>query len=451
MGFEEFDVFVMGTGKSGKDVAHACADAGWKVAIADNREYGGVCANRGCDPKKVLVSFTKILKRAEQMKGLGITDLPGVSWEDLQKFKHSLIDAVPYVHEKNLREKGITLYHQSAKFLDPNTLSVEGKTVKAKKIVIATGQIPRPLYFEGSQYLLKSEDFLDLEKLPKSMVFIGGGLVGMEFAHVAARMGVEVCVIHSKERSLNNFDPDMVDKLVEVSKKLGIKFLFNAKAGKVEKTDTGFKIYADQKGKNISVETEMVFNTAGRVPSISELDLDKGEVSFSDKGVEVNEKLQNPKNKNVYACGDVSASPGQPLTPLAPYESMIVISQLLDKNYKKTAEYPPQPSAVFTLPSIASIGLSEKEAKEKYKHILVKHEDARKWYSAKHLHDDCYAYKTIYNPKNGKILGAHLIGSGAPELINIFAMAMANDLRIEDIRNTILVHPTWGRDIQSMF
>src|SRR5699024_8388228 len=128
--------------------------AGKKVAIADNREYGGVCANRGCDPKKVLVGFTEILYRSQLMMGKGITKLPEISWKDLQKFKHEFTDAVPFVHEQKLKKAGIKLYHQSPKFIEPNKLSVEGKTVKAKKVIIATGQEPMPLYFEGSQYLL---------------------------------------------------------------------------------------------------------------------------------------------------------------------------------------------------------------------------------------------------------------------------------------------------------
>lgn len=450
MAIKEFDLFVIGTGRSGKDVANAGAEAGWRVAIADNQEYGGVCANRGCDPKKVLASFTEILQRAKQSKGNGITKLPEFSWKDLQKFKLNFTDAVPFVNERNLKEKGIKLYHQSPMFLDKNTLSVEGKTVKAKKIVIASGQKPMPLHFEGSQYLLTSEDFLSLEELPKSIVFIGAGLVGMEFAHIAARCGVDVTIIHAGERPLKGFDTDMINHLVKISEDLGIKFLFNARANKIEKLKSSFKVHADQKGKKVIGKAELVLNAAGRVPSIDELDLEKGKVSFSKRGVEVNEKLQNPSNKNVYACGDVSASQGLPLTPLAPYESQIVTSQLFDKKDKRTAEYPPQPSVVFTLPNVAKIGLSEEEAKKKYKDIIVKKEDATKWYSAKHLNDDIYAFKTIVDKKTGKILGAHLIGSGVSEVINLFAMAMANNLKVEDIKNTIFAYPTWGNDIKSM-
>ncbi|WP_281681507.1 FAD-dependent oxidoreductase, partial [Zunongwangia profunda] len=178
MGIEEFDVFVIGTGTAGKGVAKDCAEAGWKVAIADNREYGGTCPNRGCDPKKVLVGITEIIERSQNMLGLGISKMPEVNWEDLQKFKYKFTGAIPAATEKDLAALGIKMYHQSPKFLDENTLSVEGKTVKTKKIVIATGNKPMPLKIPGAELMLNSDDFLELEKLPESMIFIGAGYIG---------------------------------------------------------------------------------------------------------------------------------------------------------------------------------------------------------------------------------------------------------------------------------
>lgn len=450
MAIKEFDVFVVGTGSAGQMVATACAKAGKRVAIADNREYGGTCANRGCDPKKVLVGLTEILMRAHNMKNEGIIKLPEFSWEDLQKFKLNFTDAVPFVNERKLKQDGVKLYHQSPKFLDELTLSIEGKTVTAKKIVIATGQKPRRLYFPGAHYALTSNDFLELEKLPKSMIFIGGGYVGMELAHIAARLGVEVTLIHSHERPLNNFDPDMVDFLVKASEDLGIKFILNAQANSIEKLQKYYRVAANQEGKTVTAKAEMVFLTAGRVPSIDELEVEKGQVSYTKRGISVNKKLQNPSNKNVYACGDVSDTQGLPLTPLANYEPEIVVSQLLDKKEKKEVNYPPQPSVVFTLPNIASIGLSEKEAKEKQPEVIIKKQNAVKWYSAKHINDSTYAFKTIVEKKTGKIIGVHLVGFGAGEIINLFALAMAHHLSVKDIKETIFAYPTWGNDIKAM-
>ncbi|MFC6857808.1 dihydrolipoyl dehydrogenase family protein [Zunongwangia atlantica] len=451
MGIEEFDVFVIGTGTAGKGVAKDCAEAGCKVAIADNREYGGTCPNRGCDPKKVLVGITEIIERSQNMMGLGISKMPEVNWQDLQKFKLKFTGAIPAATEKDLAELGIKMYHQSPKFLDENTLSVEGKTVKAKKIVIATGNKPMPLKIPGAELMLNSDDFLELEKLPESMIFIGAGYIGMEFAHIAARLGVEVTMIDTEPRPLSNFDEDMVAHLTEASEKIGIKFIFNAKASKVEKLRKYLRVTAETKdGEEVSAKAELVFNTAGRIPSIDELDLEKGNVAYSNKGIAVDEHLQNTTNKNVYACGDVSDSEGLPLTPLSSQESRVVSANLIGKYNKTEAHYPPQPSVVFTLPNVASVGLSEQQAKEKGFDYVVKHKSAPNWFNSKRIANRHYAFKVIKDKKTEKILGAHLVGPEAGEMINMFVMAMCGGLSCKDLKAMIFAYPTWSNDIKGM-
>ena len=451
MGIEEFDVFVIGTGTAGKGVAKDCAEAGWKVAIADNREYGGTCPNRGCDPKKVLVGITEIIERSQNMLGLGISKMPEVNWEDLQKFKYKFTGAIPAATEKDLAALGIKMYHQSPKFLDENTLSVEGKTVKTKKIVIATGNKPMPLKIPGAELMLNSDDFLELEKLPESMIFIGAGYIGMEFAHIAARLGVEVTVIDTEPRPLSNFDEDMVAHLTEASEAIGIKFIFNAKASKVEKLRKYLRVTAETKnGEEISAKAELVFNTAGRVPSIDELELEKGNVAFSNKGIAVNEHLQNTTNPNVYACGDVSNSEGLPLTPLSSQESRVVSANLLGKYNKTEAHYPPQPSVVFTLPNVASVGLSEQQAKERGFDYVVKHKSVPSWFNSKRIANQHYAFKVIKDKETEKVLGAHLVGPDAGEMINMFVMAMCGGLSCHDLKAMIFAYPTWSNDIKGM-
>ena len=451
MGIEEFDVFVIGTGTAGKGVAKDCAKAGWKVAIADNREYGGTCPNRGCDPKKVLVGITEIIERSQNMLGLGISKMPEVNWEDLQKFKYKFTGAIPAATEKDLAALGIKMYHQSPKFLDENTLSVEGKTVKTKKIVIATGNKPMPLKIPGAELMLNSDDFLELEKLPESMIFIGAGYIGMEFAHIAARLGVEVTVIDTEPRPLSNFDEDMVAHLTEASEAIGIKFIFNAKASKVEKLRKYLRVTAETKnGEEISAKAELVFNTAGRVPSIDELELEKGNVAFSNKGITVNEHLQNTSNPSVYACGDVSDSEGLPLTPLSSQESRVVSANLLGKYNKTEAHYPPQPSVVFTLPNVASVGLSEQQAKERGFDYVVKHKSVPSWFNSKRIANQHYAFKVIKDKETEKVLGAHLVGPDAGEMINMFVMAMCGGLSCHDLKAMIFAYPTWSNDIKGM-
>lgn len=450
MGIEEFDVFVIGTGTAGKSVARECNAQGLRVAIADNREFGGTCANRGCDPKKVLLGLTEILDRARLLKGKGITTMPAFSWAELMEFKKTFTSAVPAATEKDLEKLGIAMYHQSPKFLDENTLSVEGKTVKAKKIVIATGQRPLELPIPGREYPIVSDDFLELEELPESMIFIGAGYIGMEFAHIAARCGVDVTIIDAEDRPLSNFDKDMVEYLQQASEAIGIKFIFNATVKEIEKLQKNYRLLAEKDGKEISLKARLIVNSAGRVPAIDELDLEKGKVEFNKKGIVVNEHLQSPSNKSVYACGDVSASDGLPLTPLSSQEARIVAANILDLDRPRKVDYPPQPSVVFTLPNLASVGMNEKQAKEAGYDFEVKKKNAPGWFNAKRINSDYYAYKTIIDKKTGYLLGAHLVSDEAGEMINMFVMAMCGKLDRKTLKGMIFAYPSWAGDIKSM-
>ncbi len=449
MAIKEYDVFVIGAGTAGKNVAYDCAADGMKVAIADNREFGGTCAQRGCDPKKVLVGITKAMQLSENLKGKGIVSVPKIDWAALQKFKSTFTYAVPAATERDLKKAGIELYHQSPKFLDENTLLVEGKTVKAKKIVIATGQKPMALKIPGREYLKVSDDFFELEDLPESIVFVGAGYIGMEFAHIAARCGSKVTIVEFGDRPLDPFEADIVSHLTKASEDLGLKFIFNARVSKVEKLQKNYRISFEKNGITDSIDARMVFNTAGRVPSIDELDLEMGNVAFEKNGISVNEFLQNTTNKNVYACGDVSASGALPLTPTSSQEARIVSMNIRKGNQTKM-DFPPVPSVVFTIPQLASIGLTEEEAKKKGYDFVVEYKSVPHWYNAKSTNEGIYAYKTIVDKKRNIVLGAHIIASEAGEMINLFVLAMCGKLTTEAIKAMIFAYPTWGNDIKGM-
>ncbi|MCM5662013.1 dihydrolipoyl dehydrogenase family protein [Galbibacter mesophilus] len=448
MKIDTFDVFVVGSGVAGQRVAYACAKEGLKVAVADNREFGGTCANRGCDPKKVILAATEIVQKATDLEGKGISELPKTDWKQVMEFKKKFTAKVPRRTEENLEEAGIKMYHQSPEFLDKNTLLVEGKKVEAKKIVIATGQHPRKLEITGASNLLTSDNFLSLESLPKSMIFVGAGYVGMELAHMAARFGVDVTVVDRLEAPLSKFDKDMVEILVKASEAIGIKFIFDAEVTSVEKLQKNFRLSYTKDKKEKEVKAEMVFNTSGRVPSIEDLNLEKGEVSFNEKGIEVDAFLQNTTNQNVYACGDVSAH-ALPLTPFSTKEAKVVAENIIKGNTTK-ATLEVTPSVVFTLPNVASVGITEEESKKLKKEVEIKTATVPYWFNAKRIHTEFYAYKTIVEKNTGKILGAHLVGPQAAEVINLFAMAIYNGMTATDLKGMVLTYPSWGSDIQSM-
>ncbi|MGJ8665128.1 MAG: dihydrolipoyl dehydrogenase family protein [Patiriisocius sp.] len=449
MAIEHYDVFVIGTGTAGKGVAKDCAAAGMKVAVADNREYGGTCPNRGCDPKKVLVGATEIVQLAQNLKGKGITEVPKIDWQELQKFKENFTSAIPISTEKDFKKAGITMYHQSPKFLDETTLSVEGKTITAGKIVITSGMHPRELKIDGREHLLKSEDFLNQPTLPEEIIFIGGGYVGMEFAHIAARCGSKVTVIEMSERPLMPFDEDMVSHITKASEVLGINFIFNAKVTEVELLQTNYRVSFQKNGKTETVKAKAVFNTSGRVPSIEDLDLEKGNIAFERDGISVNTFLQSTTNKNVYACGDVSASGTLPLTPISSLETKIVSENIRNGNTTKLT-YPVTPSIVYTLPQIATVGMGEKEAKGKGHDIIVEYKSVPKWFNAKRINEKTYAYKTIIDKNTDVILGAHIVAAHCDEIINLFTMAITMKMKATDLKSIIFAYPTWGNDIRGM-
>src|SRR5690554_1792514 len=449
MAIKEYDVFVIGSGTAGKTVAYDCVSEGMTVAIADNREFGGTCANRGCDPKKVLVGITEAFQLAKNLEGKGIVEAPKIDWTSLQKYKATFTAAVPAATERDLKEAGIDMYHQSPKFLDENTLSVEGKTVKAKKIVIATGLKPFELKISGREHLRVSDDFLEMEELPESIVLVGAGYIGMEFAHIAVRCGAKVTVIEAGNRPLDGFEEDIVSHLTGASKKLGIEFIFNAIVSEIEKLQKNYRVSFQTNDKTESIIARMVFNTAGRVPSIDDLDLANGNVTFEKSGISVNEYLQNPTNPSVYACGDVSASGSLPLTPTSSQEARIVSLNIRNGN-KTKMNFPPVPSVVFTIPKMATIGLTEEEAKKQGYDYVVEYKSVPKWFNAKRINEDVYAYKTIVDKKRNIILGAHIISSEAGEMINLFVLAMCGKLTTEQLKAMIFAYPTWGNDIKGM-
>lgn len=443
-----FDVFVIGSGIAGQTVAKSCVEAGLKVAIADNREFGGTCANRGCDPKKILLGAMEAYELSENLKGKGVAKTSKINWGKLQKYKRNFTVNVPVATERVLKEKGIHLFHQSPKFIDERTLVVEGKKISAQKIVIATGQVPRKIEIKGSKHFKNSDDFLNLKKLPEHIVFVGGGYIGMEFAQMAARAGAKVTVVDTGKRPLHAFDPDLVEGLKKYSESLGITFIFEAKPTSLKKKRKKHILSYEVKGGIKTIEAHMVFNTAGRVPALAVLDLDKGNVDFTDSGVVTNDFLQSKSNVNVYACGDVSDK-NLPLTPLSGRQGYVVAENIINGN-KKELEVPVVPSVVFTLPNLATVGYSEEEARARYKNIIVNYEVSTDWFNAKRINAPLYAYKVILNERTREIVGAHLIGPDAGETINIFTMAINNKMTDRDIKSTIFTYPSWVNDIKSM-
>lgn len=445
---KHYDAFIIGSGIAGQTVAKTLAKEGLKVAVTDYREFGGTCANRGCDPKKILLQFADLVHYCRNLRESGVKELPEIDWKAVQNFKSKFTDPVPRSTEKDFKDMGISLYHQSPEFVDEKNISVEGKPVTADYFVVATGMVPRTLDVKGNDLLVTSDDILELKELPESITFLGSGYVGMEFAYLLSTLGVNVTVIDRGDRPLHQFDEFLVDELTERMKDIGINFIFRAQIKSIEKLRVNLRVHYSKEGKNSEHDSNMVVNTAGRVPSLASLNLKDANVEFDEKGIKVNSYLQSVSNKAVFSCGDVSNA-SLPLTPLSGLQGYIV-AENIKKSKSKEFQYPLVPSTVFTQPNISSVGLLESEAKSKYKDVKVFKGVVGDWYNAKKQQEEAYAYKILVDGSNQKFLGVHLLSPEANEDINIFTTAMNADMNIDDFKRLIFTYPSYANDLKSM-
>ena len=448
---KQFNLIVIGTGAAASTVAHECRSAGWDVAVIDSRPFGGTCALRGCDPKKVLVGAADVLDWGRRMNQRGVrSDRSRIDWTELMHFKRTFTDPVPNNQEQSFVKAGIKTFHGRALFTDRTAVKVGDDVLEGRHVVVATGAMPRKLGIAGEQYVTTSEEFLELEKLPERIVFIGGGYISFEFAHVAARAGAGVTILHRGKRPLEGFDTDLVNQLVAKTKGLGARVEVGAEVASVERSADKFIVHCSIASKHEPCEADLVVHGAGRVPEIGDLNLDAAGVQAEELGVRVNEYLQSVSNPAVYAAGDAAASGLPKLTPVAGYEGRIVASNLLKGNHRKVDPIP-VPTIVFTIPPLARVGLSEQSAQQKGLRFHLKREDTSGWYSSRRVAEDCSGFKVMVEEGTDRILGAHLIGPHADEVINVFALAMQTQIPASKLKHAIWGYPTVGSDVKYMF
>jgi len=446
----KFDVIAIGTGSAASGVTSRCRAAGWEVAIVDSRPFGGTCALRGCDPKKVLVGAAEAVDWTRRMKGKGIeAEKLQIDWPELMRFKRSFTEPVSKRREGDFAKAGIAAFHGRARFAGPTKVQVGEETLQGRYVVIATGEAPADLGIPGAEHLTTSDQFLELNELPRRILFIGGGYIAFEFAHVAALAGSQVTILHRGPRPLGLFDPDLVDQLVERTRELGIDLHLETEATGIEKSSAQLIVKALASGETRTFQADMVVHSAGRVPEIGDLNLDGAGIEWEKRGVRVNDFLQSVSIPTVYAAGDAAASEGLPLASVASYEGLVVAANLLKGNHQKP-NYLGIPSVVFTVPPLAAVGLSERGAREQNLKFGVKTEMTSTWYSSRRVAETYSGYKVLVEESTDRILGAHILGSEAAEVINLFAVAIRSGMRATDLKHTLFAYPTSGSNLTRM-
>jgi len=443
-----YDLMIIGSGTAAQVASSRVRAAGWSVALVDHRPFGGTCALRGCDPKKMLISGAEAIDAVTRMCVHGVKGEARIDWRDLMMFKRSFTDAVPRNREKDFAESGIDAFHGLARFADSDMVVIDGRQLKARYFLIAAGARPVPLNIPGQEHAITSEEFLELDRLPARIVLVGGGYIAAEFSHIAARAGVHVTVLQRADQMLPAFDPDLVGWLMEKFRELGIDVRTRTTVQRINKTAAGFIVHASTDNQEQEVAADLVVHAAGREPDLAALDLAAGGVETENGRVKLNEFLQSTSNPKVYAAGDAAGS-GPPLTPVSAHDGKVVAQNLLHGN-RHRPDYRGVPSVAFTIPPIAAVGLSEVEARAKGIKFRMHSEKVPDWYTALRLNEPVYGFKTLVEEDSDRILGAHLVGPHAEEVINLFALAIRHGLTTDDLKGTMFAYPTGASDVGYM-
>ena len=444
-----FDLVVIGTGTAAATAANRCANAGWRVAVIDHLPYGGTCALRGCDPKKVLVGVAEALDLARRMRGKGLAGgEPSIDWRALMAFKRGFTERVPGMMEQSFQKKGMDAYHGRARFVGQRSVEVAGEILEGRFVLIATGAQPARLGIPGEEHLISSTEFLELEELPERIVLVGGGYIAAEFSHIAARAGAKVTVLQRDERMLKPFDADVVGWLTEKSRGIGIDVRLKTRVERIEKTSGGFAVHAAAEDKAESLRADLVVHAAGRVPDLEALDLKAAGVETEKGRLKLNDYLQSVSNPAVYAAGD-AAGKGPPLTPVSAHDGRVASANMLKGNERKP-NYLGVPSVVFTIPPIAAVGLTEEQARGQRLKFRTESRKASDWYTARRVAESSYGFKVLIEEGTDRILGAHLVGPHADEVINVFALAIRLGGTAKELRDAIFAYPTGASDIGYM-
>lgn len=448
---DDYDLIVIGAGVAGMAAANKCAAEGWRVAITDPLPFGGTCALRGCDPKKILRRGAEVVDDAWLMREKGVDDADiAIDWPQLMAHKRGFTDAMPAKVEQGLIDNGVELFHAAARFTGPDEVEIDGTRYTSKHFLIATGATPRPLEFPGHEHVVDSTAFLDLPELPERILFIGGGYISFEFAHIASRAGADCAILDRHDRPLRGFDGELVERLVERSEGAGIRLLRTTDVVSIEvASDGAMTVTIEQDGEQTTMEADLVVHGAGRVANLAPLDLDAAGVEWGPKGVQVEPHLQSTSNPRVFAAGDSADTEGKPLTPVATAEGSVAASNML-KGGRRAPDYTGEPSIVFTVPELCRVGMLEDEAREAGHDVVVRSLDTSEWYSNYRVGETTSAVKVLIDRESDRILGAHLLGPSYAELVNVFALAIQLGLTTKQLRSARMGYPTVGSDLASM-
>lgn len=444
-----YDLFVIGGGSGGVRASRLAGIEGLKVGLAEGWDIGGTCVNRGCIPKKLYSYAAHFNEEIEIMNSFGWSvGQIDFDWKALVENKKKELIRLNGIYKNLLKNAGVELFNSWASFLDKGTIELsDGTIIKSKKFLISVGGKPLVPDIKGSEYIITSDEAFDLEKLPSSILIMGGGYIAVEFASIFNGLGVETTICVRGDRVLRGFDEECVNFLINEMKKKGIKFIFNNSPIAVTCSQTENDKRFNVQFKDDTYQFSKVMAAIGRRPMIENLGTGKADISLSsNKSIIVDEFFQT-SNKNIFAIGDVIDK--VQLTPVAINEAIILIKNLT-KNENHTFKYENIPTAIFSNPNMATVGMSEKSALEKFKEIDIYVSEFRPLKLTLSESNEKVFIKLIVECETEKVIGLHYIGSDAAEIVQGFSVAIVNGLKKRDFDNTMGIHPSSAEEIVTL-
>ncbi|MCV0359401.1 MULTISPECIES: glutathione-disulfide reductase [Pseudomonas] len=443
----DFDLYVIGAGSGGVRAARFSAGFGAKVAVAESRYLGGTCVNVGCVPKKLLVYGAHFAEDFEQSQGFGWT--PGEAkfdWATLIANKDREIHRLNGIYRNLLVNSGATLHEGHAKIVDPHTVEVNGERYTANNILITTGGWPQPPQIPGHEHAISSNQAFFLKELPKRVLVVGGGYIAVEFAGIFHGLGAKTTLLYRGGLFLRGFDGAVRKHLQEELTRRGMDLQFNADIERIDKQADGSLRATLTDGRVL--EADCVFYATGRRPMLDNLGLENTAVKLDKKGfVEVDELYQTAE-PSILALGDVIGR--VQLTPVALAEGMAVARRLFKPEQYRPVDYKMIPTAVFSQPNIGTVGLTEEEAREAGHEVVIFESRFRPMKFSLTECQERTLMKLVVDAKTDKVLGCHMVGPEAGEIVQGLAIALKSGATKRDFDETIAVHPTSAEEFVTM-
>ena len=443
----DYELFVIGAGSGGVRAARLASETGARVGIAEEYRVGGTCVIRGCVPKKLLVYGSRYGDEIEDAKAFGWTcDGVRFDWSTLIHNVRLEVDRLNGLYTRALENSGVDRFLTRATVAGPHEIKIldRDETISAKYILVATGAHPAMPEVSGREHLISSNECFQLEALPESIVIIGAGYIGMEFASIFAGLGVSVTVLYRGDQVLRGFDMDLRDGVAEAMRDRGIDLRMNTQVASINKDGDGYRVALKDGGTN---SASLVMAATGRVPNTTGLGLQQAGVELGWNGHVVVDEYSKSTVDSIYAVGDVTDRKN--LTPVAIREGIAFVETVF-KDKPDTMDYDFIPTAVFTEPEIGTVGLSEEEAREKYRAVDIYKSSFRPMRATISGRNEKMLIKLVIDAESDKVLGIHLLGPDAAEIAQMAAISLRLGVTKEQLDGTMALHPSIAEEIVTM-